>query len=295
MKTRWRVDTSRVRNAFLAAILVLALAACAGASQVTPGALALDDSLLVERAGAPKMLLDDEFAGSSLNTKLWYTCYNWAAPGQGCSNNGGLELEWYEPGNVAIEGGYANLVARRQTREKGFPYTSGLIETGGTPTTKATFAFLYGYAEIRARLPRGTGMWPAFWLLQTNNAWPPEIDIMEWQGVAPKGDVVTIHWKDAAGNHQQNSSVYLAAAPLWRSYHTYGVDWEPDAVTWYLDGVAIKRFAQREWIPKLPMYVILNLAIGGWEPHQLHPSPNSFPATFSIDYVRVWNKRPQQQ
>jgi len=237
------------------------------------------------------MLLDEEFGGTRLDRKRWYTCYNSAPVGQGCTNNPSLELEWYRAPNVIVADGLLHLVARVQ-RAHGHPFTSGMIQSGGTPTTPAGFSFLYGYAEMRAKFPRGAGMWPAFWLLQTNGRWPPEIDIMEWQGVDPKGDVTTIHWRGGDGQDEQDGSTYYAAVPLCAAYHTYAVDWEANAVTWYFDGRAVKRFAEPARIPHLPMYVLLNLAIGGWEKGQLDPNPSDFPADFAVDYVRVWSKRP---
>jgi beta-glucanase (GH16 family) len=167
-----------------------------------------------------------------------------------------------------------------------------MIQTGGTASTKPTFSFRYGYAEIRAKLPKGAGMWPAFWLVQADRQWPPEIDIMEWQGVQPKVDVVTTHWKDTQGNHQQSGTGVNTGVDLWRAFHTYAVDWEPNAITWYFDGKPIKRFSEKRWIPNKPMIVIANLAIGGWEKGQHRPPASDFPATFAIDYIRIWNKKP---
>ena len=278
-----------MRYRVAAAIVALALAACAGArlpARLTP------DAAPAHRDASARMLLDDEFDGSTLNRALWFTCYTWVNPGQRCTNGGNLELEWYETRNVTIANGYANLVADLHPSTKSHPYTSGMIQTGGTASTKATFAFRYGYAEVRAKLPRGAGMWPAFWLVNANRQWPPEIDIMEWQGVQPAVDVVTVHWKDAHGNHQQSSSGVDTGVNLWQNFHTYGADWEPDAIVWYFDGKPIKRFARQRWIPDKPMAVILNLAIGGWEPGQHSPNAADFPAAFEVDYVRVWNKRP---
>jgi beta-glucanase (GH16 family) len=164
-----------------------------------------------------------------------------------------------------------------------------MISTGGID--KPAFSFLYGYAEARIKLPRGAGMWPAFWLIPSNFTWPPEIDIMEWQGVVPQQDLVTIHW-GASSSPQQYGTAVNTGTKLYAGYHVYGVDWEPSYVTWYFDGKPVMTFTNRSEIPHQPMFVILNLAIGGWYPGQLKPSPRSFPATMSVDYVRIWNKRP---
>lgn len=278
-----------MRHWLPAALASLALAACSTASN--PLATQIASPIIASESGTAKMLLDEEFTAPKLNANLWFTCYTWVNPGQRCTNGGNLELEWYEPRNVTIAGGIANLTADLHPQTKSHPYTSGMIQTGGTLSTKATFAFRYGYAEIRAKLPRGGGMWPAFWLVQANRQWPPEIDIMEWQGVDPTTDVVTTHWEDANGNQQSSTGVNIGVN-LWQGYHTYAADWEPNAITWYFDGKPIKRFAEKRWIPDKPMIVIANLAIGGWEKGQLTPHASDFPATFAIDYIRIWNHKP---
>ena len=273
------------------AIACLALLAACGTAQPQT-TLPSQTQTLQRQNGAPKILLDDEFTNPSLDNRLWFACYTWVNAGQRCTNGGNLELEWYEPHNVVLADGVLNLVAKSHPVTKTHPFTSGMIQTGGTASTPATFSFRYGYAEVRAQLPRGAGMWPAFWLVQANRQWPPEIDIMEWQGVQPTVDVVTAHWKDAQGNHQQSSTGVNTGVDLWRAYHTYGADWEPNAITWYFDDKPIKRFTRKRWIPDKPMIVILNLAIGGWQPGQLSPNPNDFPAAFAIDYVRIWDRKP---
>ncbi|MBV8372019.1 MAG: glycoside hydrolase family 16 protein [Candidatus Eremiobacteraeota bacterium] len=284
-----KTGVTNVRYRLPALTLVFVVAGCASNTAYAPNTGATLGPTI--RGLAPRVLLDQEFNGGSLDKTLWYTCYPWAKRGAGCSNNPGLELEWYEKANVSVGGGNANLVALHQSAHHGYPFTSGMISTGGTPHSKATFSYLYGYAEARIKLPPGRGMWPAFWLVPANRSWPPEIDIMEWQGVAPKDDIVTIHW-GTAKHPQSDGSTVDTGVNLATGFHTYGLDWQPNAVTWYFDGKAIKRYAQRAHIPRQPMYVILNLAIGGWLPGQLHPRPNDFPATMLVDYVKIWSSKP---
>jgi beta-glucanase (GH16 family) len=166
-----------------------------------------------------------------------------------------------------------------------------MISTGGTPGSQPSFAYLYGYAEARIALPEGKGMWPAFWIVPADRTWPPEIDFMEWQGVTPKVDIVTIHWGTAKHPQSDGTGVHTGVN-LANGFHVYGCDWEPNAVTWYFDGKPIKTYADPSHIPNQPMYLILNLAIGGWERGQLHPRAKNFPATMLVDYVRVWPHKP---
>ncbi len=133
-------------------------------------------------------------------------------------------------------------------------------------------------------------MWPAFWLLPVNGSWPPEIDAMEWQGGTPTIDYVTFHWQDAKGHRHQSGTPYDTGVDLSAAPHVYGVDWQPHAITWYFDGKPVKRSTNAALIPNVPMYVILDLAVGGWISF---PNPSTvFPATMSVDYVRVWNRKP---
>jgi beta-glucanase (GH16 family) len=274
-------------SAFALCCLMCILPGCAGSNGDGFSAPATGRSSFAERT-APKMLLDDEFDKSSLDTKIWYRCYSWAQASKGCTNGGNLELEWYRSSHVTLAAGNLNLTATAQPQH-GHPYTSGMVSTGGDPNGSSTFSYKYGYAEIRAKLPHGPGMWPAFWIVPSNRTWPPEIDFMEYQGIQPRIDYVTTHWgKD---NHQSSTAVDTGV-DLSQGYHTYGCDWEPDRITWYFDGRVIKTFTERAGIPHQPMYVLLNLAIGGWVKGQLQPNPSDFPATFSIEYVRIWARKP---
>lgn len=151
-------------------------------------------------------IFDDEFDGTALG-RVWSTCYPWTNPKKGCTNGGSLELEWYLPGNVSISNGYLKLTAKPQTAYAGHPYTSGMIATGGKPSPKATFSYLYGYAEARIKLPRGAGMWPAFWLVPTNRTWPPE---NRYHGMARRG-ARERHRDDPLGQRQNTRS--KTAAP----------------------------------------------------------------------------------
>jgi beta-glucanase (GH16 family) len=277
-------------RAVAAACAAAVLTGCAGGARTPP-----DFTPVALQAGRPapaaQMLFDAEFNGRRLDRSVWYTCYPWARRGEGCSNNPGIELEWYQNANVTVRDGYARLVALRKSVRGGYPYTSGMISTGGTPGSQPSFAYLYGYAEARIALPEGKGMWPAFWIVPADRTWPPEIDFMEWQGVTPKVDIVTIHWGTAKHPQSDGTGVHTGVN-LANGFHVYGCDWEPDAVTWYFDGKPIKTYADPSHIPNQPMYLILNLAIGGWERGQLHPRAKNFPATMLVDYVRVWPHKP---
>lgn len=222
---------------------------------------------------------DDEFNGTSLNP-VWHTAEVWdhavTVVGQG-------ELEAYDASGVSVSDGQLHLTARKDN-QYGVPYVSGLVTTGGDQTNPAqsTFSFQYGYMEVRAKIPAGQGLWPAIWMVASN--WSDgEIDLMEVLAGDPHSAFSTVH--HAALNESQGFA--KVGADLSASFHTYGVDWEPDHITFYLDGVATATVTEPSLIPHQPMYPIMNLAVGGaWG-----GPPNAgtqFPATMDIDYIRVW-------
>lgn len=156
-------------------------------------------------------------------------------------------------------------------------YTSGAIASWGS------FSQRYGVFEMRARSPKGKGLWPAFWLLNQDHDYPPEIDVMEIVG----WDVSAFHTA-IMGDH--NSVGTLVKTPdLSADYHTYTVDWGPKETVFYLDDREVSRSPTPADVDQ-PMYVIANLAIGGnWA--QTPDAATQFPAYFDIDWIRVWQRQ----
>jgi beta-glucanase (GH16 family) len=256
-----------------------------GLLDLLPNTLAQQTATTTSRV---PLLFADEFEGSSLNLKKWYRCYAETDEKVGCSNNPGLELEWYQPGNVKVSGGFLHLVAQEQEIKSKFRYTSGLISTGGR--LKPLFAFKYGYMEIRAKLPPGKGMWPAFWALPADGTWPPEIDVIEGQGETPSIDYLSVHWRHERTEDNEDETKYDTGIDLSRGLHTYGVDWESNIITWYFDRHPVKTFSEAAFIPHQAMYVIINLAVGGWI--SFPDKSTVFPVEMLVDYVRVWQRKP---
>ncbi|MGQ7848735.1 family 16 glycosylhydrolase [Granulosicoccus sp. 3-233] len=168
-------------------------------------------------------------------------------------------------------------------------YLSGLI------TSSDSFNFTHGYAETRAKLPAGAGLWSAFWLLTTKYVEDvPEIDIMEALGHAPEEIYHTLHYFDIENNWAKVSSpTYVTTGPdFTEDFHTFGVSWTPDLLIWYVDGIETRRVNRNNFtVPKQAMYLLANLAVGGSWPG----SPTSetiFPAVYELDYIRVYQKKP---
>jgi len=190
------------------------------------------------------------------------------------------ELQYYTPEDVSIKDGCLRLGA--QKREfKGRTMTAGAVNSRGR------FAQTYGRFEVRARLPKTQGIWPAHWMLAEEGGWPPEIDIMEMLGHKPAEIHMTNHWRDDAKKHKQAGKMFKLDADSSLDFHTYAVEWEPDAIRWFIDGV--QRFEVKEAVPAKPFYLLLNTAVGGNWPK--NPDATTiFPQYHDIDYVRVYRR-----
>jgi beta-glucanase (GH16 family) len=146
------------------------------------------------------------------------------------------------------------------------------------------FYFQYGYVEIRAQVPKGQGLWPAVWLLAQGADSAEEIDIMEVLGGDPGTVHTTIHYKRPTGQ-KMVKGYETHGTDFSADFHTYAVDWEWDKIVWFIDGKEV--FRVTDHVPHEPMYLIANLAVGGAWPG--YPDQTTqFPATFRIDFIRVF-------
>jgi beta-glucanase (GH16 family) len=221
-----------------------------------------------------RLVFQDEFDGPTLDTATWNTAYWW-----GRTNAGNNEAQYYA--DDAFELGNSTLRIKAERRSMaGFDYTSGIITTFGR------FSQTYGRFEMRAKVPKGQGLWPAFWLVPQSKAWPPEIDIFEILGHRTNTAYMANHWKSATGAHQQTSDGYTGP-DFSQAFHTFAVEWMPSEIIWYVDGV--EQFRSSQGIPTEPMYIIANLAVGGnWPGYPDGTTP--FPSYLEIDYIRAYQR-----
>ena len=159
-------------------------------------------------------------------------------------------------------------------------YTSGLI------TTHNSFSQRYGVFEMRARLPKGRGLWPAFWLLLPSGAWPPEIDVFEVLG----DETTTLHtsWHTLETGSHTTETIATPVPDLSADFHTFTFEWDKDEIAWYFDGAEVARRPTPRDMHR-PMYVLANLAVGGGWPKEPDASTR-FPAIFAIDWIRVYRR-----
>ena len=191
--------------------------------------------------------------------------------------------------NARIENGVLVIEGRKEPLE-GAEYTSASL------TSRASWT--YGRIEVRAKLPRGRGTWPAIWMLGTNIrevGWPAcgEIDIMEHVGFDPGRIHANVHTQ--AYNHVQrtNKGNNLVIPRVDEEFHVYEAVWTPRQIRMSVDGRSYFAFAKERggdavWPFDRSQYLILNLAIGGSWGGQKGIDDEAFPARFVIDYVRVY-------
>ncbi|PKO33209.1 MAG: hypothetical protein CVU34_14360 [Betaproteobacteria bacterium HGW-Betaproteobacteria-7] len=189
----------------------------------------------------------------------------------------------------AIAGGSLQIRAERADPEKLSPYIWNRAYTSGCITSELTHWQTYGYFEMRARLPRGKGFWPAFWLLPKRATWPPEIDVFEASGTRPY-----------AIKHGaiERPRVATSAAGMWidgiidssDGFHIYGLEWTRDNIVFFIDGS--KSFEYGPHGIHEDMYLLANLALGSHDPNWI-PNPDQttpFPGLYEIDYIRAYQR-----
>jgi beta-glucanase (GH16 family) len=237
----------------------------------------------------------DEFDGPELDSSVWnyeVTSEDW----------GNRELQNYtdSPRNVATRDGHLVLTARREELHRKH-YTSARINTSGR------FSFKHGRVDIRAKLPRGKGMFPALWLYPQDNVyggiWPlsGEIDIMEQLGDHPEQIFGTVHFGRPWPNVEHLTRYFTL--PPGRTFaddpHVFTLLWEKDHLRWYVDDRLYSEVAPPSlsvescadgtcpWVFNERFFLTLNLAVGGLLPGNPDAS-TVFPQSLEIDYVRVF-------
>lgn len=233
----------------------------------------------------------DEFNGTALDASIWSH-----QNGDGCPGNcgwGNNELQYYtnRPQNLFFQDGKLVIEANKESFS-GKSYTSSKILTSGKKKIK------YGRIDIRAKLPTGQGIWPAFWMMPQDDVyggWPAsgEIDIMEMVGHEPNRTHGTVHYGTGWNDRKNISkSTTTSTGTLHDKFYVYSLEWKEDEIKWFLDGNLFATLTKADLgAYNYPFneyfYLIFNLAVGGNWPG----NPNAatyFPQWLIVDYVRVY-------
>ncbi len=218
---------------------------------------------------------------------------------------GNDELEYYtDSTDNAATDGKGNLVITTKAAD-GLQqcYYGPCKYTSARLLTKNRFEIAYGRVEARIKVPRGAGLWPAFWMLgsdidQVN--WPQtgEIDIMENVGRLPNRVFGTLHGPGYSGGQSYGRS-YDFNKPVADDFHTFAVEWQPNKIVWYVDGIQYHQatptdaFLQgKQWVYNHSFFMLLNVAVGGNFGGAVG-ADTVFPQAMTVDYVRLYQAKPQ--
>jgi beta-glucanase (GH16 family) len=223
------------------------------------------------------------------------------------------ELQWYQPDNAWCEGGLLIIEGRRERKQnpnyepngKDWKASRAYADyTSASLMTRGRHHWQYGRFEMRGRIDTRPGLWPAFWTLGVEGAWPSngEIDIMEYyRGML----LANVAWGTEKRWVAEWDSVKKPVAefndPDWSSkFHVWRMDWDAKVIRLYVDKMLLNTTDLKDTFNKnkdgknpfhQAHYLILNLAIGGTSGG--NPSGTDFPARFEVDYVRVYQKQPE--
>lgn len=243
----------------------------------------LISSFSVAQSTIRKLVWEENFNSQKLNTSNW----NFEL-GNGCPDIcgwGNNEKQIYTEKNHTVKNGILIITAQKIDST----YTSTKI------TTKGKKEFLYGRIEARAKLPVGTGIWPAFWMLGANInqvGWPKcgEIDILEYVGKEPNTIFTSLHTQDSFGNTINTKKTIFP--DIEEGFHIYTIDWTKDKIEFLVDNISVYIFNptvknENTWPFNKPFYIIVNLAVGG---NFGGPKVDNtiFPQKFEIDYIKVF-------
>lgn len=252
------------------------------------------NSVSAQQCQSSQAIWADEFDGTSLDTNKWEPMI-----GDGCSFGicgwGNNELQSYKAENATVSGGILTITAKKE-RVKGSAYTSARLRTANMPNGGE---WTNGRFEARIKLPDGTGMWPAFWMLPTDPSvgWPEsgEIDILEATGQADMFAFGTIHYGQPWPDNEWTGNRILKQPDSWSDgFHEYAVEWEPNEMRWYVDDIlySVKTPADLSdpafWtFENYQYHFLLNIAVGGNIGGSVDDS--MLPQTMDVDYVRVYD------
>ncbi len=272
------------------------------------GLILLAGNTLAQEREGWRLIWSDEFNGSgALDSAKW-------SHEEGFIRNN--EEQYYTKAdirNASRKNGILAITARKENK-KNPSHTPGAPEnaffgkhretitcTSASVITEGKFSFLYGRLEVRARLPKGQGVWPAIWMMGANRketGWPRcgEIDVMEFVWSTRETAYGTVHWyKPGEKKNHASKGGTVKSGTLSTEFHIYAIEWDKDKIDFFFDdqkyftyAVALADQPDGSNPFRLPQYLLMNLAIGGSWGGAV--AEGTLPATCEIDYVRIYQK-----
>lgn len=234
------------------------------------------------------LVWSDEFSGSALDENVW----NYET-GNGSGGWGNNELEYYTNStkNSFVSNGNLIIEARKETIGS-FNYSSARLTTQNKKT------FKYGRVDIRAKLPKTKGIWPALWMLGSNIntvGWPAsgEIDIMELLGQEPAKVYGTLHYGASSATHGSKGNSYsLSSGTFFDQFHVFSMEWKQDQIKLFVDNNLFFTFNNTDtgsnpYPFNAPFFFLFNVAVGGNWPGS-PDATTTFPQRMIVDYIRVF-------
>jgi len=239
--------------------------------------------LISFNVNSQKLIWEEEFNGDTLNENVW----NFEL-GNGCPDIcgwGNNEKQFYTKTNHIVKDGFLTIKAALEDSV----YTSTRI------TTKDKFEFKHGKVQLKAKVPKGKGMWSAFWMLGSNIdsvGWPKcgEIDILEYIGKEPNMVFTSLHTQNSHGNTINTKKTSIESID--EGFHIYEANWTSNKIEFSVDGNLLYTFNPGSsdediWPFNQPFYLLLNLAVGGNLGGQ-EVDNSVLPQEYVIDYIKVY-------
>lgn len=271
------------------------------------GVVLIAGSVFAQEREGWKLVWSDEFTGSgALDSAKW-------GYEEGFVRN--REEQFYAPGasNAVQRDGSLVITARREERPNPFYKPDAdenaffghrrerITTTSASVITQGKFSFLYGRLEVRAKLPKGQGVWPAIWMMGANRnmiGWPRcgEIDVMEFVWSSKQTAYGTVHWyKPSEKKNYESKGGTVKSDSLSSEFHVYAIEWDQDKIVFFFDDqayftydVALADQPDGSNPFRQPQDLLINLAIGGSWGGAV--AEGTLPATYEIDYVRIYQK-----
>ena len=251
----------------------------------------------------------EEFNGTDYDHGKLTPCFDWNTGECTATFNNGREA--YQPGQVKVSNGTAKLVA--QPAAKPIPssscqggsctYVAGLLSTARPKAASGQgylYKFTYGFVESRFKFPATRGFFTAFWMLPADPSYNyrTEIDILELLGDDPSTMFMTYNYAGRDQSYAVNQGKHNNGACPVKDYSKdfvdMGVDWEPNRIAWYINGVKCAEYTDASQIEKGPMQLILHMMVdNNWQRQwNVGLADPTLVRQLEVDYIRVYQQRP---